>query len=112
MGLYQGSPPLSKGCLVYLGRRGLERLCSGDQLALQEHGGGKVTFICSRLREGAWRHERFEKGEGFLTGQLDCAPMARRGRVLRAGELASFLGAERVRRGRLNISQRGRSYLD
>lgn len=58
--------------LVCLGRRGLGRLCGRDQFTLQNGGGGKVTFICSRLKGGGWRQERFEKGkkgESFLAGQ-------------------------------------------
>lgn len=103
-GISQGCQPLLKGGLAYLGRRGLERLCSGDQFASRECGGQRITLICRSLREAGWRHERFEKGkkqEGILAGQARLCPGGRGGkRALRTSGLARFPGIERVRRGR------------
>lgn len=92
VGISQGCQPLLKGGLAYLGRCGLERLCSGDQFASRERGGQRITLICRSLREGGWRHERFEKGkkqEGILGGQARLCPDGRGGgRALRTTGVA------------------------
>lgn len=105
MGISQGCQPLLKGGLAYLGRRGLERLCSGDQFASRERGGQRITLICRSLREGGWRHERFEKGkkqEGILARQARLCPDGRGGGEGHEDKWTGprFPGVERVRRGR------------
>lgn len=76
-GVILGQRPLLKGDLAYLGRHGLERLCSEDQFLLHEHGGGRVTLICSSLKEGEWRHKRDLKrgrrGRAFQLDKVDCS---------------------------------------